>query len=147
VFVCKIQEGRELIHMEDDYTIYDNIKENIVNDVTLLFHVNVDNILDKIIKHTISSKVKQLVLEKKINNYILFDFIFFVYILENNEDEVEDTLEGMARLYDKFEKKLYEYRNEVVKNKSFNIKQRRISRKQLEKMQLDFNKWESESIF
>lgn len=147
VFVCQIEDNRQLVHMEEDYTIYDNIKDNIVNDITLLFHVNVDNILDKIIKHTISSKVKQLILEKKINNYILFDFIFFVYILENNEEEVEDTLEGMTNLYEKFEKKIYEYRNEVVRNKSFNIKQRRISRKQLEQMQLNFNKWESESIF
>ena len=87
VFVCEIEEGRSLNHMDNDYEIYDNIDNNMVDDIVLLFHVNVDNILDKIIKHTLSSKIKQLILEKKVNNYLIFDFIFFVYIQENNNED------------------------------------------------------------
>lgn len=147
VFVCEIEDSRKLKYIEDEFEILNQVEEK--QNVTLLFHVVMDRNVDKIVKHKLKKNELKLIKDEKLDNYIIFDFIFFSYIFEEDNKEAFENgkYEDLVKSFYKFREKLFNYRKGVVINKTFNVKQRRISRKQLNQMQLDFEKWDTESIF
>lgn len=147
LIVCEIKDSKELVYQSNFYQIHDVIKNNITDNVTLLFHISGDG-FDKIIKKTLNSLEKELVIHENVDNFDLFDFLFFNYILEEDtKKEVfqQNNLEDFIRVYRNFVKGLKTYRHDTIKHKTFHVKQRRISRKQLDAMQMDFTKWAVET--
>lgn len=148
IFVCEIKKTRKLEYVPEEYQILNILKEDVDVEVVLLFHIEGGAGLNKIIKYTFNKLERELIIEKEINNFLIFDFLFLTNIMEDDSNSFEmNDKEGLEKTYTFFEEKLFAYRRGVVLNKSFNVKQRRISRKQLEKMGLNFKKWEEESIF
>lgn len=145
IFICEVNQ-KKLNYIENEFEILENIKNN--EDITLLFNISMGQI-HKLIKHDISKNEKKLFINKEVNNFIIFDFIFFVFLYEDENSILlkDQSYEELEESFDRFVDKLFKYRKGVVLNKTFNVKQRRISRKQLQKMQLEFDKWEQESIF
>jgi len=150
ILVCEIEKMKEIVYQKNFYSIHDRVKNNIKDDIVLLFLVEEDDIPSDIIEKTLSVQEKLLILSKKVSNLELFDFLFFNYILENEENKSifkQNTLEEMEGVYTQFIYSLNTYRYDTIKHQTFHIKQRRISRKQLDAMKMGFKKWYTIATF
>jgi len=144
LLVCELEDRKELVYQPEFYSIYNTIKDNMIDDIILLFHLEKENKIHKIKLRTID---KELILEEKINNFDIFDFWYFNFILEKENSNIkirDKNIEEIIKTYRKFKKGLDTYRYDTIKHKTFHVKQRRISRKQLEAMEMNFKKWSME---
>jgi hypothetical protein len=149
LIVCEIEDSTKMVYQDNFNSIYELVKENMSDSITLLFHISGDG-YDKIIKKRLTTLEKQLLIEQNINNFDLFDFLFFNYILEDGKDKdsfKKTNIEELTNVFSKFLKGLKTYRYDTIKHKTFHVKQRRISRKQLEAMEMDFKKWTVEKEY
>jgi hypothetical protein len=144
ILVCEIEKMKEIVYQTNFYAIHDRVNENIKDDIVLLFLVEKDGEVEDLIEKTLTVQEKLLILSKKVSNLELFDFLFFNYILENEENKnvfQQNTLEEIENVYTQFIYSLNTYRYDTIKHQTFHIKQRRISRKQLDAMKMGFKKW------
>jgi len=144
ILVCEIEKMKEIVYQTNFHSIHDRIKDNIKCDITLLFLIENGGEVEDLIEKTLTVQEKLLVLSKTVSNLELFDFLFFNYILENEENKnvfQQNTLDEIEEVYTQFVYSLNTYRYDTIKHQTFHIKQRRISRKQLDAMKMGFKKW------
>jgi len=141
VFIFKVTKER-LINIEDEYYIYKRLKEeeNLQEaKYKILFEGETD--LDKMEVYDFSDNFKRLIINNHINNIYIMDFAMYINSIED-EDILEEIklYENIENLYKEFIIYLNNFRKEQILKWTFNIKQRRISRKKLKEIKEDMKK-------
>lgn len=150
VFIFKIEQDK-LLYIEDEYFMYKRISEAVAEEYYVLFENNINkNIISKF---RFNKVFKELILNNHINNFNIVDFALYIHSLED-EGMLESLkkYENLENLYKDFIIHVNKFRKEQILKYTFNIKQRRISRKKLLEIKENMKKhvhvnWKYEDIF
>lgn len=150
VFIYKILNDKLLL-IEDEYYIYKYLTENRSEEYFILFENNINR--DIISKYRLNISFKDLIINNHINNSNIIDFSLYVHSIED-EDLLNQLkkYENLEKLYKDFIIHLNKFRKEQILKYTFNIKQRRISRKKLAEIKEAMKKevhvdWKYDDIF
>lgn len=147
VFIYKITPLKLFI-IENDYEIFHELSKN--KNMNLYFILKNN---DKLSEIKISEIIKDLIITKKINNQDIIDFVFYIDSITNkNTLEHFKNFKKTEKIFEDFIIHLSKFREDQILKYTFNINQRRISRKQLLKMKEDIKSfakvnWTTEDIF
>jgi hypothetical protein len=150
VFVYKINK-KELFLVEDEYFIYKLLKSKPKENFYILFEDNINK--DIISKFLINDTLKDLILNNHINNFNIIDFGLYIHSIDDDETiENLNNFENIENLYKDFIIHLNKFRKEQILKYTFNIKQRRISRKKLLEIKENIKKelhvnWKYDDVF
>jgi len=140
ILICEVTK-KEMLYQDDFHSIHNILKKNIKTEIKFYF---IQEEKSEVEEYILNINDKFLILEEEINNLNIFDFIFFNNILNKEKYNFfynSGTLEELISVYKRFVNGLKTYRYDMIKHKTFHIKQRRISRKQLEELKMDYDKW------
>lgn len=154
VFIYKINVNK-LDLIEDEYFMYKEISSKQMEEYVILFENNVHkNIISKF---RLNINLKKLIINNHINNFNIIDFSLYIHSMDDmdeddNSSEYLKDYEKLENLYKDFIIHLNKFRKEQVLKYTFNINQRRISRKKLLEIKEDMQKeirvnWKYEDIF
>lgn len=154
VFIYKINVNK-LDLIEDEYFMYKEISSKKMEEYVILFENNVHkNIISKF---RLNINLKKLIINNHINNFNIIDFSLYIHSMDDmdeddNSSEYLKDYEKLENLYKDFIIHLNKFRKEQVLKYTFNINQRRISRKKLLEIKEDMQKeirvnWKYEDIF